>query len=142
MRRQEWLLLALASGEDGMTPVQVQKTMFLLRMEVPSVVTDGFYEFRPYDYGPFTSDIYADLEGLARNGLVHIDRFGGAPWRSYSITTSGAQRSLAVRREADPQTIEYLDRLVAWVKSRSFSGLLKAIYAKYPEYRENSVFVD
>ena len=141
MTRQEWLLLALVSAEHGMTPVQVQKTMFLLRMEAPTRLQDDFYNFEPYDYGPFTSDIYTDLEVLSGDGLVTIDRFSAAPRRIYSATPAGAQRSLALRQRLDSDMAAYMDRLVAWVKSKSFTGLLNAIYAKYPEYRENSVFV-
>jgi hypothetical protein len=64
--RDEFLLLALASASDGrLTPVQIQKAMFLLKQEAGQFVGPDFYEFVPYNYGPFNSSIYDDLNALA-----------------------------------------------------------------------------
>jgi hypothetical protein len=52
--RQDWLLMALAyrNGEP-MTPAQIQKAMFLMSAEAPALVGRFFYNFVPYNYGPF-----------------------------------------------------------------------------------------
>ncbi len=43
---QNWLLLALASAEDGrMSPLQLQKAMFLMRMEADDLLGPQFYKF-------------------------------------------------------------------------------------------------
>ncbi len=139
--RQDWLLLGLARrGERGLSPVQVQKAMFLMSAELPRAVGPGFYRFKPYNYGPFDEKIYHDLDDLARDGLVFID--GGGPTRRYAITAKGLDRATQAQSSADPRALGYLDRVVDWVCSLTFSTLVRAIYDKYPKFRANSVFTD
>ena len=46
--KQEWLLIALAQRNgQAMTPVQIQKAMFLMAMEAKQLVGTGFYKFVP-----------------------------------------------------------------------------------------------
>jgi len=48
--RQEWLLIALAHRRgEPMTPVQIQKAMFLMDAEAKHFVGPGFYKFVPYN---------------------------------------------------------------------------------------------
>ncbi len=140
--RQEWLLLALASAGGEVSPVQIQKSMFLMSVEAADFVGADFYEFVPYNYGPFNAEIYHDLERLAAEGFVAIEGPPYRRWRAYSATPRGAQRAGQTRDGLDGRVAEFLDRVVAWVRDRSFSELLRAIYARYPEYKEKSVFVD
>jgi hypothetical protein len=66
MERKHWTLLVLAAaGGDPLTPVQLQKTLFLLEKERPEVSGRNYYRFTPYAYGPFDSRVYADAEILA-----------------------------------------------------------------------------
>jgi hypothetical protein len=52
--RQDWLLLALAlRGGLPVTPVQIQKAMFLMSAEAKQYLGRGFYAFIPHNYGPF-----------------------------------------------------------------------------------------
>ena len=44
-------------------------------------------------------------------------------------------------REANPRAAAYLDQVVKWALSLSFTQLVRAIYEQYPEMREKSVFV-
>ena len=141
-KRQDWLVLALSVAGGEMSPVQIQKTMFLLKMEAPARVGPDFYDFLPYNYGPFCASIYDDLEHLASEGLVAIHDSPPRRWRSYLTTPRGLERNQELRADIDPVIVDFLDRLVAWVTSKSFSDLLRAIYAKYPRYKENSVFAD
>ena len=139
--RQDWLLLALARrGDNGLSPVQVQKVMFLIGTELPRAVGSNFYRFKPYNYGPFDRAVYDDLGELARDGFVSID--GSGSWRRYAITANGLARAEEAKSRADRNALTYLDRVVDWVCSLAFTDLIRAIYAKYPSFRVNSVFVD
>jgi DNA-binding PadR family transcriptional regulator len=139
--RDDFLLLALASASDGrLTPVQIQKAMFLLSQEAPSFVGPDFYQFVPYNYGPFNSTIYDDLNALSRSGLVTIDQSQGRSWSAYTITGTGQQKADQIRQSIAPAMRDYTANVVSWIKSQSFSGLLRSIYAKYPSFAVNSVF--
>jgi uncharacterized protein len=137
--RDQWLLLALAHRHGApMTPVQVQKTMFLMKEEAPSLMGSEFYSFEPYNYGPFNAEIYHDLEDLQKQGLVVIDGTGSV--RSFAVTAGGLERAAEIKKSADPTAAAFLENVVDWVTSLSFSQLVRAIYAKYPKYKVNSVF--
>jgi hypothetical protein len=139
--RDEFLLLALASAKDGrLTPLQIQKAMFLLKQEAAQFVGPDFYEFVPYNYGPFNSSIYDDLNLLAASGLVSIDQSQGRSWAMYTITGAGQQRADRIRQNVAPAIRDYTENVVTWIKSQSFASLLRSIYAKYPNFAINSVF--
>ena len=139
--RQDWLLLALSKSPGGvMSPVQIQKSMFLFGQEVGSLVGPEFYSFEPYDYGPFDAAIYLDLRRLMNEGHVRGEWSPDRSWKNYTITRSGRNVVLALERDADPRLTEFLGRIVDWVKGQSFSDLLRSVYAAYPEFAVNSVF--
>src|SRR4051794_38853086 len=86
----DWLLflLALQDAEQPLDPVRLQKGMFLLSEE-GGVANGEAYDFRPYDYGPFSSDIYRDLQELLDRGWVREVPIRGFNWSSYTITDAG-----------------------------------------------------
>ena len=45
-----------------------------------------------------------------------------------------------VKLISNKQGVSYLEKVVDWVSSLSFPELVRAIYAKYPQYKANSVF--
>lgn len=139
--RHDWLLQALAHQKDGrLTPVQVQKIMFLMKMEAGRKVGRKFYDFEPYNYGPFCADIYRDLESLRDQGLLEINNLGRS-WSAYSITDKGRGAARDAQQHLNDKAIDYLGKVTDWVTSLTFVELLRAIYAKYPKYKKNSVFV-
>lgn len=145
MDRKDWALLVVAAADGGpISPVQLQKALFLITQNLQPAqrkTSSGFYKFTPYDYGPFDGAAYRDAEALERDGLVEIT----APphqHREYCATQAGLDRAEQLRRDLSPNVVEYLDKVVAWVRSLSFTDLVRAIYRVYPEMRANSVFRD
>lgn len=141
LTRQNWLLLALWKSPDGvMSPVQIQKALFLFGQEVDDSVGTGLYSFQPCDYGPFDAAIHADLRRMMGEGYIRGQWSPGRSWKSYAITETGRQAAFALERDADTRHTEFLGRIVEWVRGRSFSDLLRSVYAAYPEFAVNSVF--
>lgn len=137
--RSDWLLVTLKASKTGrLTPVQIQKSLFILSEEAKRYVGSGFYRFEPYDYGPFNASIYRDLDQLADAGEVEIER--SPRWREYAITPAGAARARTAEAILDPRAVKFVKRVVDWVTSKSFPDLVRAIYASYPKYKANSVF--
>jgi hypothetical protein len=140
--RQEWLLMALAHRNgQPMTPVQIQKTMFLMGVEAKQFVGTGFYKFTPYNYGPFDASVYHDLDDLVARGLVTDVLWPGRSWKLHAVTPAGMAAAARAKSAANAQAARYLERFVDWVCSLSFPALVRAIYAKYPKFKSNSVFV-
>ena len=141
LTRQDWLLIALSRSPGGaMSPVQIQKALFLFGQEVGGSIGTKFYSFEPYDYGPFNAAIYADLRRMTGAGHVRAEWSPERSWKSYTITGSGRNAALVLETDADTRLTEFLGRIVVWVKEQSFSDLLRSVYAAYPEFAVNSVF--
>ena len=138
MKRQHWTLLALnfANGR-GLSAVQLQKALFLLERGLPEVVGPRFYHFTPYNYGPFDSAVYKDADALSDDGLVNIST---GRYSVYSITPEGARVAKELESKASPRAVQHLKNIVEWIQSLTFSQLVRAIYARYPEMKKNSVF--
>ncbi len=141
MDKHHWLLLAIGLSDNGLSPVQTQKTMFLLGKEAGEGLGEGaFYAFIPYDYGPFDSAIYGDVEELVRQGFLTREGVPGRSWSISRLTPEGQKLVEELRESGNSAVVTYLGSVVNWVTSQSFSGLLRAIYAKYPDYQARSVF--
>jgi len=140
MKASDWLLLTVAAAEGkSMSPVQLQKALYLMSKEVGAKrLARPFYKFVPYDYGVFCADIYSDAESLDASGLVEI--IYGGRYKQYAATEDGLAEAAELRESANDDAIEYLDNVVEWVRSLSFDELVRAMYKKYPETKKRSVF--
>jgi len=141
MNRKDWTLLAIsfARGEP-LSPVQLQKTLFLLGETLASAVGPDFHHFEPYNYGPFSRTVYDDVTQLASDGLVRMDCQPGRSWVEYAATPEGLEQAAELKKAASGTALAYLEAVVGWARSLSFQQLVRAIYKLYPEQRANSVF--
>lgn len=141
MERQELVVLAVsAGGSRVLTPVQLQKSIFLISEANLPGIPDSLYNFEPYHYGPFDATIYKDADHLHEKGLVLRAPSREGAWTDTMITPDGLQRAIKLQGELDSSTTEKIREIVAHVQSLSFNELLKDIYDKHPEYQVNSVF--
>ena len=138
---KDWTLLAINAAEGRpVSPVQIQKCLFLLSKEIPQYLPEDFYDFVPYNYGPFNKKIYEDLDELIKENLVYSLKNNNRNWVEYAASPSGMERSKTLSKDVPDRILTYLRHLMAWCRSKTFEELISAIYDKYPEYRRNSVF--
>lgn len=138
--RKNWALLVLALvGGGALSPVQLQKSLFLIGKKMSKLMPNDFYSFEPDNYGPFCGQIYDDVRALASEGLVSVSRASGN-YLQYAATEQGIARSKAICGMLPTEAVEYAKQLVRWVRAQSFRGLVSAIYREFPEYKTNSIF--
>lgn len=145
MDRRDWALLTIAAaGGDRLQPVELQKSLFLLGEGLPEQVGDNFYDFKPYNYGPFDHQVYADAESLAAEGYVRVLPAERGRWREFAASESGLTRAkeLVDSGVVDSGAFDFLTRVVEWARGKSFNELVRSIYRQFPRFRENSVFQD
>src|SRR3989442_6243540 len=79
MTRDEWLVLAIAAADEaGISPIQLQQSVFLFSLKREKDLGPDFYDFEPHNYGsaaqeaegPLSKTRYADLDALVADGLV------------------------------------------------------------------------
>jgi hypothetical protein len=142
MNRKDLVLAILAaSGGRPYTPVQIQKAVFIVCDQVPDLIDEGpGFNFRPYDYGPFDADVYADIADLQLSGEAVIAPSGSGNWNTYAASDAGLSRGQGLLYEMEEDEYQYLEKISNWVRSLSFNRLVKSIYDKYPHMRANSIF--
>ena len=141
IKKKEWTLLALAAANGkSLSPVQLQKILFLFGQKMPKAVAGNYYQFVPYNYGPFDSSIYSDADMLIGQSLAVLQQRPGCRWSEFAATPDGMKRAREIMKDVPKEELEYLAAVVKWVCTLSFRDLLRAVYAKYPDYATNSVF--
>ncbi len=140
MKRTDLLLkIIVAANGEPVTPAQLQKVAFRLGIECSKYMPDDYYQFRKYDYGPFSADIYRDAEELEREGKIRISINPRGGWREYASTVRGYMTAI----EDMPEEVStFIADKVCWARGLSFQQLVREVYQMYPAYRENSVFQD
>jgi hypothetical protein len=142
MERRDWTLLVLAAaGGKPLSPVQLQKTLFLLEKKLPDAIDPSqFYRFTPYHYGPFDSRVYDDARSLRDEGLAVVAPSVHGRWSEYAATPDAMEEAEGIKAQLSPRVSDFVDTLVDWVQALSFEELLRAVYAAYPEMKAKSVF--
>jgi hypothetical protein len=142
MNRRELVLAVLAASEGRpYTPVQIQKSVFLITENAPDIVDEGpDFDFQPFDYGPFDPDVYAEAQALANSGLVAIAPSDVGRWNTYAASDRGIAEGRNVLASLPQARREYVAEVSEWVRRLSFTSLVKSIYDAYPEMRVNSIF--
>lgn len=141
--RQQALLLFLAAGDrEPLDPIRIQKGMFIFAQEAPAdwLPHEGRYQFVPWHWGPFSAEIYSDLERLERLGHISSEEAPGYSWRRYRPTPGGADLAHCISETMMPDALRFLGRLRHFVQTVSFRRLLEQVYKRYPQYATNSLF--
>ena len=140
IKRQAILLASLYYHQNIMQkPALItlaMKSAFLLQQEAG---LDLEYEFIPYKYGPFSKEVYEDIEELERNMLVERIK----PKKDVEMTeiklvdefSDWAERII----ETLPKKIKDTMKTYAEKYGKmELNELLDYVYAKYPDYAVNS----
>jgi hypothetical protein len=141
IEKKDWTLLVIAEADKvGLTPVKLQKSLFLLKNNLPREAKN-FYNFIPYNYGPFDIGIYHDADILKEEGYIETPSAYGSG-RKYNITKRGKQRAEEIHGLLTEEANKYIKRLIDWILPLSFQELVASVYKEFPEYKKNSVFRD
>lgn len=145
------LPLALMYAGDG-EPIEgrtrLQKLVFLMQKRLEETGEDplqsDYYEFIPYDYGPFSKELYDDLdETMARNMVEdHEEDLGEDKVKyDYEIQDDGERwvRDQLSKEEAH-RILELAEEIKDEYGDVSLSDLIDEVYSRYPKYAENSIY--
>ncbi len=140
MNRQLLPLAALAVTEDGRLEgiTRFQKLVFLAQREREGAAP---YDFRADSYGPFSQDLYDDIDRLVAAGLIDYDEeetdFGNTK-QVYKLTQMGKN---AIENSSDddfPVSVAELTTLGDEFESVDLWDLLEYVYTEYPRTARNS----
>lgn len=124
--RQKLLLLVIKKLREKrlVSKTYLVKTVFLLRQKF------GFeaigYDFFPYQYGPFSNEIYADFIALEKAGLFAEETF--------SLTENGL--SMVNRLKTNEAVFSEVEKITD--SCSGAAAIKKLVYGRFPEFTVNS----
>lgn len=135
------LLLLEAGGERAIKGrTRMQKLVFLLQQQLEDA--PGAYNYFPYDYGPFSRDLYFDIDELVERDVIE------------ETQTQFGDDKVVYEYQLGSRAKEYLDRWSEGAKDElreaasqikggynelDLRKLLELVYEEYPEYASRSV---
>ena len=138
--------LLLASAEAGGTGerypldnVRMQKAVFLLTQRGP----EGWrasYGFEPYNWGPFSRLLAAELRDKTEAGELATVNIPGNRHAGYRATATGEMQISSAWQSLSDREKNFVRTVRKYVTSRSFNDLLREVYAAYPDYATRSHF--
>ena len=130
--RQKTILSLLARAGKPLSPTVFVKLVFLLRKETGLERDPSFYEFVPYNFGPFSFTLYWDLGSLRQIGYVtpeeeHVALCG----RTLDLAEKEAEELPASTLAAVADVLDRYGRM-------NQSALVRDVYSRYPWFALNS----
>jgi uncharacterized protein YwgA len=136
-------------GEPIEGRTRLQKMVFLMQQELEQRGQSGAvgteYDFIPYDYGPFSKELYDDLDAMIDQEFVDDTE---EPLRSgkvkyiYEIEDDGEDLV-----DSEKETWEDADAIMQLAQEIKedyndmlLSELIEYVYSEYPDYAERSVY--
>lgn len=141
-------LMYACDGEPIEGRTRLQKLVFLMQKRLEEAGEDPLqtddYEFIPYDYGPFSKELYDDIDKTMARGMVEgreEDLGEDKVKYDYEIQEDGEQW---VRDQLAKEEAQRVLRLAEEIKDEYgdvyLSDLIDEVYSRYPKYAENSIY--
>ena len=132
LTRERIALRVLEEAGRPLSRTVFVKLMFLLRMETELKQISSFYDFVPYNYGPFSFALYRDLERLETNGFVLQESDQFALNRKLLDETRQQTRKLTISMQ---MAVRDVSEQYGHMDTRS---LIETVYRQHPWYAINS----
>lgn len=142
---------------NGIT--RLEKLMYLVEKETDAAarVTGEALDFVPYDYGPFSKDVYQAVELLEQSGLITEERVVNGTTidsmedvevtgavegdeyveRRFLLTENGKLVAGLLSRH-HPEVVKQLGAIKDQYAERPLTSLIRHVYRTYPESAVNS----
>jgi uncharacterized protein YwgA len=133
----EWVLVFLYAGKkDNENPVingvlMFTKQFFVFVKEIKKEL-DAEFKFIPYDYGPYSFILINILQSLVKLGYIAIIR--DEERQDFIMTEEGMKKVAEIYESIDGETKKKLESLRREATQLGYSGVLRYVYSRYPEY--------
>lgn len=124
--RRGWLLLVLSmSGKGGLSPVQLQRSLFLVAQKREEQVGSGVYEFEEAGGSALMSPtLYEDIDALVAAAHIEKEWMPDLSASMFRLSDTGWAWSEDLRRKVKKNALAGLEDAVAWVKEQSYLELM------------------
>jgi uncharacterized protein (DUF488 family) len=113
--------------EKSISRLHLMKCLFLLKKEEHMDAHGSFYDFLPYQYGPFSFTVYKDLSDLERTGLIELKD------KQVCLGASGN-----INQKLSKEVVSSIIRTIEEYGGLSQEVLIEYVYERYPWYASRS----
>ncbi|KXB07319.1 hypothetical protein AKJ52_00485 [candidate division MSBL1 archaeon SCGC-AAA382C18] len=145
MLKKKLLPLALiyTGGEAIEGRTRLQKMIFLAQQDMEDSVET--YDYEPYDYGPFSKELYDDIDDLVDEGIIKEQKEkldDGRIKYFYEMSEEGQEiiESKMDNNKDFHDLKEKMEDIKSTYNKKNLRDLLNEVYSRYPKYAEESVF--
>ncbi len=145
MNRTDLLLFLLyAAGPSGKNcetiggKTRLQKEVFLAQKDLKDKNIKSNYFFRPYHYGPYSIELYDDVNWLASEGIIEIRKIRlekRGIYTEYKLTSKGINE---MEQKLDDPNMKISFDIISGIKKQynkmNIVSLVEYTHNKYPEY--------
>jgi DNA polymerase len=145
LSRLDILLILLDSstyfGSKGLIrdKTRLQKMLFLMQQELVRRGYKAKYAFRPYLFGPYSRELYTDIEWLRMNGLVEVKTdFSGKAGTitDYIITKDGKNRLTGIAKSQMFKQIDGIAKdMIKKYERMSTAQLVEYVHEQFTGYK-------
>lgn len=123
--RRGWLLFAVSvAGPSGLSPVQLQRSLFLVCQKREELVGPDFYEFESNGSGPVSLALYADIDLLVTAEYIVKEWVPESSCSIFRLSGAGRARVADFRRKMKKEALGSFEDAVAWVKEQSYQEMV------------------
>jgi len=138
------LLLLYTAGPSGNIceaiggKTRLQKEVFLAQKDLKDKKIKSNYSFRPYLYGPYSIELYDDINWLVSEGIIEIRKIKlekRGIYTEYKLTSKGKNE---VKQKLDNPNMKISYEIISNIKKQynkmNIVSLVEFTHNKYPEY--------
>lgn len=138
------LLLLYASGPSGQRcePIRgktrLQKEVFLAQKNLRQVGIFTYYPFRPYKLGPYSKELYDDIEWMVHEGVLEVRKIDLGEYgicAEFVITDKGERE---IKKKIEEENLKEAYEVIRETKNRfnriNVVDLVKLTHTLFPEY--------
>lgn len=137
------LPLALLESNDEEPVEGITRFMKLVFLAQREGLNRELYEYGPNQYGPYSKELYDDLDKLVASGFIErvsAKTGDGNEKQVYRLTQKGEKALKGARRENDlSELMEVTESIKSRYNSMGLWDLLEYVYGEYPDMAEDSV---
>ncbi len=132
LRRQKIVLHLISCAPKPLDPLSFVKLVFLLRQETAIRHDAAFYDFVPYEHGPFSFSLYQELRALRQHGYLSSEET--------KVILAPATRALTdtVVQQVPSSTRVAVEQILSQYGQMGSNSLFQYVCRTYPWFVWNS----
>lgn len=132
LKRQKIILALLESADKPLSRTMFVKLSFLLQAETDIGKDAAFYDFVPYQFGPFSFALYREVEALKQQS--YVDQSDD----KLSLGQRMVRETEALVAELPEAVQSSVRHITARYATKGQNTLVRDVYARYPWYATQS----